>query len=57
MVEEETLGLVLALEHFDVYLGSTPFKIKVYTDHNRLTFLETRDPSVDGNRRLMVLTN
>ena len=28
-----SLGLVLALEHFDVYLGSTPFKIKVYTDH------------------------
>ena len=34
-VEKETLGLVLALEHFDVYLGSTPFKIKVYTDHNQ----------------------
>ena len=30
VVEKETLGLVLALEHFDVYLGSTPFKIKVY---------------------------
>ena len=41
MVEKETLGLVLALEHFDVYLGSTPFKIKVYTDHNPLTFLKT----------------
>ena len=41
MVENETLGLVLALEHFDVYLGSTPFKIKVYTDHNPLTFLKT----------------
>ena len=36
VVEKETLGLVLALEHFDVYLGSTPFKIKVYTDHNPL---------------------
>ena len=33
MVERGTLGLVLALEHFDVYLGSTPFKIKVYTDN------------------------
>ena len=41
MVEKETLGLVLALEHFDVYLCSTPFKIKVYTDHNPLTFLKT----------------
>ena len=41
VVEKKTLGLVLALEHFDVYLGSTPFKIKVYTDHNPLTFLKT----------------
>ena len=41
VVEKETLGLVLALEHFDVYLGSTPFKITVYTDHNPLTFLKT----------------
>ena len=41
VVEKETLGLVLALEHFDVYLGSTPYKIKVYTDHNPLTFLKT----------------
>ena len=36
---EETLGLVLALEYFDVYLGSTAFKIKVYTVYNHLTFL------------------
>ena len=41
VVEKETLGLVLALEHFDVYLGSTPFKIKVFIDHNPLTFLKT----------------
>ena len=30
VVEKETLGLVLALEHFDVYLGSTPLK-SMYT--------------------------
>ena len=41
VLEKETLGLVLVLEHFDVYLGSAPFKIKVYTDHNPLTFLKT----------------
>ena len=41
VVEKETLGLVLALDHFDVYLGSTPFKINVYTDHYPLTFLKT----------------
>ena len=40
VVEKETLGLVLVLDHFDVYLGSTPFKIQVYTDHNYLTFLK-----------------
>ena len=50
MVEKETLGLVLALEHFDVYLVSTPFKIKVYTDHNPLTFLKTMK---NKNQRLV----
>ena len=50
VVEKETLGLVLALEHFDVYLGSTPFKIKVYTDHNPLNFLKTMK---NKNRRLV----
>ena len=50
VVEKETLGLVLALEHFDVYLGSAPFKIKVYTDHNPLTFLKTMK---NKNQRLV----
>ena len=50
VVEKETLGLVLALEHFDVYLGSTPFKIKVYTDHNPLTILKTMK---NKNQRLV----
>ena len=50
VVEKETLGLVLALEHFDVYLGSTPFKIKVYTDLNPLTFLKTMK---NKNQRLV----
>ena len=46
MVEKETLGLVLALEHSDVHLGST----KVYTDHNPLTFLKTMK---NKNQRLV----
>ena len=50
VVEKETLGLVLALEHFDVYLGSTPSKIKVYTDHIPLTFLKTMK---NKNQRLV----
>ena len=50
VVEKETLGLVLALEHFDVYLGSAPFKIRVYTDHSPLTFLKTMK---NKNQRLV----
>ena len=50
MVEKETLGLLLALEHFDVYLGSKSFRIKVYIDHNPLTFLKTRK---NKNQRLV----
>ena len=51
MVEKEkTLGLVLAFAHFDIYLGSMPFKIKVYTDHNPLTFLKTMK---NKNQRLV----
>ena len=38
--EKETLGLVLVSDHFDFYLGSMPFKIKVDTGHNPLTFLK-----------------
>ena len=50
LVEKERFGLVLALEHFDVDLGSTPFKIKVCTDHNSLTFLKTMK---NKNQRLV----
>ncbi|XP_041485159.1 uncharacterized protein LOC121431631 [Lytechinus variegatus] len=38
-VEKECLGLVLAVQHFDVYLSSCP-DVTVFTDHNPLTFLE-----------------
>ena len=41
VVEKETSGLVLALDHFDIYLGLTPFRIKVYTDNSPLSFLKT----------------
>ena len=49
-VEKETLALLLALTHFDVYLGSTPFTIKVYTDHNLLTFIHRMK---NKNQRLL----
>ena len=38
-VEKETLSLIMALEHFEVYLGSSPTPIKVFTDHSPLVFL------------------
>uniref|UniRef100_A0A1A8GVS8 Gypsy retrotransposon integrase-like protein 1 n=2 Tax=Nothobranchius korthausae TaxID=1143690 RepID=A0A1A8GVS8_9TELE len=49
-VEKETLALVLAIQHFEVYLypGSTP--IQVYTDHNPLVFLSRM---YNKNQRLM----
>ena len=38
-IENECLALLLALQHFDVYLNVTLYPILVYTDHNPLTFL------------------
>jgi len=39
MTEKETLALLLSLQHFDVYQGSTT-KVEVYTDHNPLVFIK-----------------
>ncbi|XP_076030460.1 uncharacterized protein LOC143018764 [Oratosquilla oratoria] len=39
-IEKETLALVQALIHFEVYLGSST-TIQVYSDHNPLKFLQT----------------
>ncbi|XP_048044029.1 uncharacterized protein LOC125266937 isoform X1 [Megalobrama amblycephala] len=39
-VEKEALALVLAVQHFEVYLSSVCGPIVVYTDHNPLTFLD-----------------
>ena len=39
-IEKETLGLVLALQHFEVYLTSASDDITVFTDHNPLVFLD-----------------
>ena len=49
-VEKETLSLVLALNHFEIYLNSSPSPIKVFTDHNPLVFL---NKFKNKNRRLM----
>ncbi len=38
-IEIEALALLLALQHFKVYVGSSSLPIVVYTDHNPLVFL------------------
>ncbi len=38
-MEKETLTLILALQHFEVYVTSGQFPVEVFTDHNPLTFL------------------
>jgi hypothetical protein len=49
-VEKETLALVLALQHFSVYVSSPLPPVLVYTDHNPLTFLQKMK---NKNRRLL----
>ena len=38
-IEKETLALILALNHFDVYISSNIGNLIVYSDHNLLKFL------------------
>ena len=38
--EKELLALVLALQHFEVYVSAGEYPLTVYTDHNPLTFLQ-----------------
>ena len=38
-VEKETVALLLSLQHFNVYLGSTVIPVKVFTVHNPLVFI------------------
>ena len=46
VVEKEALDLVLALQHFAVYVESNVAAVVVYTDPNPLTFLHSlRCPS------------
>ena len=37
--EKELLALVLALQHFDIYVSAGGYPVTVYTDHNPLIFL------------------
>ena len=49
-IEKELLALVLALQHFDVYINPSADAITVYTDHNPLAFLHRMR---NKNRRLL----
>ena len=48
--KKETLALLLALQHFRVYLDAPVDDIVVYTDHNPLVFVNRMR---DKNQRLM----
>ncbi|KAF7661623.1 hypothetical protein LDENG_00257510 [Lucifuga dentata] len=48
--EKEALALLLALQHFEIYLGSSSQPIQVFTDHNPLVFLSQMR---NANQRLM----
>jgi len=48
--EKETLALIQALQHFDFYLSAAQHPIRIFTDHNPLTFLNRLR---DKNQRLM----
>lgn len=49
-IEKETLALLWALQHFEVYVGSSSLPLVIYTDHNPLTFLSCM---YNYNQRLM----
>lgn len=39
-VEKEALGIVMAIENFEVFLSGSAYPITVFTDHNPLVFIE-----------------
>ncbi|KAL6485643.1 hypothetical protein MHYP_G00050350 [Metynnis hypsauchen] len=43
-IEKEALALILALQHFEVYVSSTVGPVTVYTDHNPLVFIAQGPP-------------
>ena len=49
-IEKECLALLLALQHFEVYVTSLRLPIKVFSDHNPLVFLHKLK---DKNQRLL----
>ena len=54
-VEKECLSLILALQHFEVYLTSTASPIVVFSDHNPLTFIHKMENKNQGLLRWSLL--
>ena len=52
-IEKETLALLLALKHFDVYLVMTAEPVLVYTDHNIIVFMHPVNKMKEKNQRLL----
>jgi hypothetical protein len=49
-IEKEALALILALQHFEIYLSQANYQIVVLTDHNPLVFVNRMQ---NKNQRLM----
>ena len=49
-IEKECLSFILALQHFEVYLTSSPSPIVVFSDHNPLIFIHKMK---NKNQRLL----
>lgn len=49
-IEKELLAIVLALQHFEVYVSAADSQTVIYTDHNPLTYLHSMK---NKNQRLM----
>ena len=48
VIEKETLALIWALQHFEVYVDSGSVPLVVYTDHNPTAFTALSKPQADA---------
>lgn len=47
-IEKEILALLLALQHFNLYLSTTLFPVTVFADHNPLVFINKIKTKISG---------
>ena len=48
-IEKEALALVLAIQHFKVYVGGAAQPVQVFTDHNPLVFQQPASNAVESD--------